>query len=554
MQPTESFNITRRALDVEDYIDILRRHKGWIFGPFLATLTCSVVGIYLWPDSYQSVASVQIRPQQVPESLVQSAVNQDMNARIVSLTNTILSRATLVNIIRNNDLYKRELTSKPQEEVVEDMRSKVQIVPIIGATGNKAAAFQIRFSYPNKRDAQKVVQDLLSLFVEQNVKDRGQETRSTQQLMQDQADNAQKQLDAVEQRLADFRVKNNGRLPDQLDSNSRQLSALESQYMFLSNSLSKLSSEKAQAQTELRILKQKIAELDRETQVVAAAPPPPPGKSQRLLAAERDVEAAQNIVNNALLTLTEAHPSVKIARQQLTDLQKKRDRVAQEEEASQKVAPTPAAPPVDRNVSRQRLEFTTQMQRLDAIVDANEKQEADINKQMKDTTGSMAGYRGRIESVPVGDQELGALLRDEQLQKDNFMKAQMRLTTASTAADMENRQQGERLEVLDPPSLPEKATDPNRGLAISIGAGLGLLFGVVIAGAREMKDTSLKNLKDVRAYTQMSILGSVPLLENDFVVRRRKRMAWLGWTTACLVAAIAMGGAIVYYYVSIQRT
>ena len=85
-------------------------------------------------------------------------------------------------------------------------------------------------------------------------------------------------------------------------------------------------------------------------------------------------------------------------------------------------------------------------------------------------------------------------------------------------------------------------------MVIGIGAGLGLLLGVVIAAAREMKDTSLKNLKDVRAYTQMAILGSVPLLENDFVVRRRRRMAWLGWTTACLMAAVTMAGSVVYYY------
>jgi hypothetical protein len=62
-----------------------------------------------------------------------------------------------------------------------------------------------------------------------------------------------------------------------------------------------------------------------------------------------------------------------------------------------------------------------------------------------------------------------------------------------------------------------------------------------------MKDTSLKNLKDVRAYTQMAVLGSIPLLENDFVVKRRRRLAWLGWTTACLVAVVVMVGAIVYY-------
>jgi hypothetical protein len=85
---------------------------------------------------------------------------------------------------------------------------------------------------------------------------------------------------------------------------------------------------------------------------------------------------------------------------------------------------------------------------------------------------------------------------------------------------------------------------------ISVGGALGLLLGIVIAGAREIKDTSLKNLKDVRAYTQMAILGSIPLLENDFVVRRRKRMAWLGWTTSSLAAAVIMAGSVVYYYVT----
>jgi hypothetical protein len=121
---------------------------------------------------------------------------------------------------------------------------------------------------------------------------------------------------------------------------------------------------------------------------------------------------------------------------------------------------------------------------------------------------------------------------------------------AQIAQDMETRKQGETLELLDPASLPLTPTEPKRPMIISIGAGIGLLLGIVIAGALEMKDTSLKNLKDVRAYTQMAILGSIPLLENDFVVRRRKRLAWLGWTTASLAAVVIMSGSVVYYYVT----
>ena len=74
MQPNENFSVSRRQLDVEDYIDIVRRHKAWIFGPVLFALVASVVGAYLWPDSYVSSATVKIVPQQVPDSYVHSTV------------------------------------------------------------------------------------------------------------------------------------------------------------------------------------------------------------------------------------------------------------------------------------------------------------------------------------------------------------------------------------------------------------------------------------------------------------------------------------------------
>ena len=100
MQPSESFNVPRRTLDVEDYIDILRRHKGWIFGPFLLTLVASVVGVYVWPDNYISQAVIKVTPQQVPQSMVPTAINQMMTDRINSKEQTILSRTVLTSIIQ----------------------------------------------------------------------------------------------------------------------------------------------------------------------------------------------------------------------------------------------------------------------------------------------------------------------------------------------------------------------------------------------------------------------------------------------------------------------
>src|ERR1700689_3468001 len=155
MQPSEGMNISRRALDVEDYIDVVRRHKGWIFGPFLFCLVASVVGVFLWPDSYDSQAIVKINPQQIPESMVQSSINQVMYDRIQSMTQSIESRAVLTTMINNIGLYQRESNRAPIEDVIDEMKSKISIVPISNNTGNNAGthsipAFAVKYKYEDR--------------------------------------------------------------------------------------------------------------------------------------------------------------------------------------------------------------------------------------------------------------------------------------------------------------------------------------------------------------------------------------------------------------------
>src|SRR4029077_16727484 len=104
MPPTENFSVPRRTLDVEDYIDILRRHKGWIFGPFLLTLVVSVVGVHLWPDSYVSTASIKVTPQQISERLLPDVSSQDIVQRIEALQSQVLSRGELSTLIRTLNL------------------------------------------------------------------------------------------------------------------------------------------------------------------------------------------------------------------------------------------------------------------------------------------------------------------------------------------------------------------------------------------------------------------------------------------------------------------
>jgi uncharacterized protein involved in exopolysaccharide biosynthesis len=169
-------------------------------------------------------------------------------------------------------------------------------------------------------------------------------------------------------------------------------------------------------------------------------------------------------------------------------------------------------------------------------------------RQQKDLQNEVAAYRVRIEASPINEGRYGALQRDYQLAKANYDDLSKKKEISETASSLEERKAGENLEVLDPASLPEQPSEPNRLMIAGIGTGLGLLFGVFMAGVKEMKDTSLKNLKDVRAYSNLAVLSSIPLLENALLVRRKRRLFWLAWSAGVIVATIAMSGSMYYYY------
>ncbi len=551
MQPTESYSVSRRVLDVEDYIDIVRRHKGWIFGPFLFSIVASVVGVYLWPDSYVSEAVVKIVPQSVPETMVQSSINQQMYDRLNSMEETIMSRSVLTTIINTFNLYQRERSRMPMEDIIDEMKRKIKILPVAaGAGGNSDSrsvpAFGIQFSYENRYDAQRVVQDLAGRFLEENIRNRTNATFQTTQFMKDEVDEAKKELDAVESKLTEFRIANNGHLPDQEDGNMRQMAALQSQMAILDTSINRANQEKLQMENDLRIAKEQIALLSKDPQDMATTAGVQ--RDEKLAEAEHEVENWENTLSALRQHYSDNYPDVQTALGRLAAAKEKRDGIVKEAETKK---PEPVAPrQKNPQIVRQARDLDIGMQRLQSAIEAKDMEIQEYDKELKRASDAIKIYQARMETVPLGEKQYGDLLRDRDIAKAKYVEMDQKLARAQIAQEMEGRKQGELLELLDPASLPISPTEPKRPMLISMGAGIGLLLGIVIAGAREMKDTSLKNLKDVRAYTQMAILGSVPLLENDFVVRRRRRLAWLGWTTACLGAAVIISGTIAYYYVT----
>jgi uncharacterized protein involved in exopolysaccharide biosynthesis len=230
----------------------------------------------------------------------------------------------------------------------------------------------------------------------------------------------------------------------------------------------------------------------------------------------------------------------------LAAAKKQREVMVKQEEAKKPDTTTARAP--NTQMLREQRDLDVAIERVQGLIQAKDLEMEDYKKQSVELEQTIRIYQSRIESVPVGIKEYDQLIRERDLARKDYEDLDRRLNASAMSTALENRQQGERLEQLDPPSIPQTPTQPKRPLIIAIGSGIGLMAGLCLAGAREVKDTALKNLKDVRAYTQLPVLGSIPLLENDLIVRRGRRLAWLAWSTACLVGVIIMSSSVVYYF------
>ena len=544
MQVQDPFAIPRRTLDVEDYIDIARRHKSWIVGPLFAAIVASVVGAFLWPNTYISSATIKVVPQQVPEAFVQSNVNQVMSERIASMAQTVLSRAALTTMIQNFDLYPRDKNRLPMEDVVEKMRKDIQI----GNVGTYAAqaqsrtvpAFQIAFSYTDRYKAQKVVSDIASKFIDQSIRERSVASRGTNELLRDQWESAKKEMEGLDTKLAEFRMKNSGRLPDEVQSNLQQMNALQTRLTNLNGSISRVSQEKLGYETQLRILKDQMNSL-KEPAVVEQALP----KSEKVLEAEREVQTLERQLAILRENYKDTYPGIQTTLGMLQTSKAKLSQ-AQKEDAARKPEVRQANPAI----AREARELDAAYKRVQSAIEAKDLEAEEYRKEIAQVNNALRGYQSRLEAVPMSEKEYTELTRDRDLARQKYLDLDAKMTKSDLANKMEERKIGESLEALDPASLPQTPAKPQREIIIGVGAAAGLLLGILFAGVREMKDSSLKNLKDVRAYTQLPILGSIPLLENDLVVKRRRRLAWLGWSLACLAGIVMMTGSIIYYYVT----
>jgi succinoglycan biosynthesis transport protein ExoP len=553
MQPLQDpLAIQHRALDVEDYIDVVRRHRSSILAPMLAGLVISFVVAFLWPDTYLSSASIRVLPPQVPEGLLSMPLSVDMSQRVNQMTQSILSRATLTNIINTHSLYPRERKRLPMEDIIEQMRTKAVSVQLIGGgagSQSKTLAFTVSFKYEKRDVAQRVCQDLVTKFIDENVRERASSSSQMKDFVEDQWATRKRDLDAIEEQLSRFKSANIGRTPEQQGATFSAINGIETRMTNINASLGRLNQDRLIIENQISILKEKLKQATVPTvQNITNIVP----KNERLLMLERDIANFETRLQSLREQYQETHPDIKAAMGNLQIMKGERDRLQKAQDELEETAKKSNGSISSLRPESQREDrgIEIQIQQLQARIEASKMEEESYKKALVDAERSARNLQGTISNLPASEKEYEQLRLTAMLARRDFEEIDRMRQRANAAVELENRKQTEKLEILDQASLPQTPTEPKRWIIILGGTIGGLILGICFAGAQEMKDSTLKNLKDVRAYTQLTILGCIPLLENDLVVRRRRRLTWLAWSTACLASIAIMAGSFVFYVTS----
>ncbi len=550
MVPQQGYvSVSRRPPDIEDYIDILRRYRSWIVGPTFAGLVIAVVVAFLWPDTFVSTAVMRITPQQISERLVPSNISTQMAERLLSMQQQIESRTQLQELIQRPslNLYPKERQRKPMEDVIDQMRKAIKITILdTGSSQSQkfASAFEISFSYADRYKAQAVVRELVSKFTEETNNQLRQQANTTTSFLNDQLKTAKEKLDTLDQEMARFKTENAGRLPDELQSNLQAANALELQQQSVNESINRDAQDKMMLETQLQNLDHESTFIGSNLEQTASREAV---KNDRLIQINNRILDLESQLSGLRQTYKEDHPDIRKLEASLNGLKKQRDDLEKEDASA--AAKVGAPKKVQNPQVAQSLEsLKLQRANVAAQIQARNMEMEQRNKLLKELQAEISQYRARIEASPINGQRYEGLVRDYNLAKADYDEKAKKKDISVTSSNLEERKAGENLETLDPASLPEQAAEPNRLLIAGAGVGLGLFFGVFMAGVKEMKDTSLKNLKDVRAYTNLPVLSSIPLLENALLVRRKRRLFWLAWSTAVIVGTIAMSSSMYYYY------
>jgi polysaccharide chain length determinant protein (PEP-CTERM system associated) len=486
---------------------------------FAVPFTAGTSFVAFAPNVYQSTATVLVDRQQVPEAFVRPTVTSELEIRLRSISQEVLSRSRLEAIISRFALYSKLQTLQPPETIIELMRRDIRLDLKASDPRRHGSTFAFAISYrgPDADTVAQVTNALAFSYVEENLKAREQQATGTTQFLKAQLQETRRRLDEQERRVSQFNQRNLGELPQQMGTNLGMIDRLDAQLRLNIDN-----------QTLLSQRREALARRGDQSPVVIDDRPASSGT--RRLPPETPAETLarmQQELRQLRFRYTDQHPDVIRMQAAIADLEK---------EAGPSSAPAVKAAAERGSVARAPVRQPEDG--LDAELRALRAEE----RRLRD---SIAAYVGRVQNTPRLEQELKEISRDYESTKEQYASLSKRYEEAELAESMEQRQKGEQFRILDPALPSAVPAAPNRPRLTLVTGVLSLGLAVVAVVLAETLDTSFHSRAALRGFTTVRVIG-LPRIVLAADTRRRRRRLFLGATGATLILALIV--SLSYYF------
>ena len=482
----------QRELTFEDYLAILRRRSWLLILPAAIGVVVGYTVSLALHARYTSHTVVLVEQPVVPDDYVKPVVSEDLNQRLASMQEQILSRTRLQHLVEQFGMYKEDVSKVPMEVLVARLQKSIAVKPLNPTQGTQPTAlpgFNVDVTLGEPWLAQRVCTEITSMFMEQNLRLRQQQAEDTTQFLGAQLEEAKTKLDEQDAKLADFQSRYVGELPENEQNNLTLLMGLSPQLEAATQAVNQAREEKAFVES---MLSQQLAAWDSSQ------------KGQNPETLEQQLAKEQEQLLSLQQRYTDKHPDVVKLKNDIAELQK---RIQDSATKKQKE-------PIEAGTKNLGLE-PPEIQQLRAQLHQSELAVAQKQEEQAHLQEQLRTLQSRLQLSPKIQQQFKSLTRDYQTALGFYNDLLKKRNESQMATELEHRQQGEQFRVLDAPSYPERPSFPNRSLFGLGGLGAGLIAGLGLVQLAEWRDKSMRSKQDVEIYLRLPILAQISVMKPN---------------------------------------
>jgi polysaccharide biosynthesis transport protein len=488
-------------LTLKDYLSIFKRRIWLIVLTASSIFTIAILVAILLPPVYQSTGTILVESQQIPADIVQSSITSFADERIEVIKQRVMTRENLYKIMQKYGLYAERLDKESTTALQNEMRNNILVELVSSEAGNEwekkaTIAFNVSFSYKSPDVAHKVANELVTLFLDENVKVRTEKATETTEFLSQEVEILRKELEQTEEKIANFKERYSGALPEHMQMHMATLQRKELD-------IKEIDRDYKTTQEELRYLDVELASARSGINRKSVDAPV-------VLSSEAEIDKLKLELERAQSLYSDSHPTVKALKRRIEKLEATANTQLKDAEGK------PSKP------RRGDIETDLMVAKVQAQIDAAKARLESLAEQKIAMRKSVEQLQARLAMSPEVEKGLFTLMRDYENAKKKYEEVKSKQINAKIAENLEQENKAERFTMLEPPIFPDKPIKPNRKKVIGLGffAGLGAALGLVFL--LETVNARVRGAEALESITKIRTLVTLPYIYTQAEINRKK--------------------------------